>query len=156
MPRMPLSDLLRPTLTYSDVQRPTATYADLLRPVMAYSYAAVHARTTFRSIPFNSVRRLNACPPHTSFPLIPLPSSPYLWQAAVAEALGLLQTVYSLQFYKSGLPQGAGGGSGSKVRAAASALIPLIIDMRQLTQQRIVHSLPPPAHWFGRRTRQSE
>ena len=147
MPRMPLSDLLLPTFTYSD----------LLRPSPILSNAALRAHATFCSVPLRSaIERMNACPPRTPFPLIPLTSSPYLWQAAVAEALDLLQTVYSLQFYKSGLPQGAGGGSGSKVRAAASALIPLIIDMRQLTQQRIVHSLPPPAHWFGRRTRQSE
>lgn len=63
-------------------------------------------------------------------------------EAALAEALDLFPLVHSLLTFKSGLPPGAGGGSGEKVRAAARALLPLMIDSRRLQRERVLHQLP--------------
>lgn len=49
----------------------------------------------------------------------------------------------ALQRFKSGLPPGAGGGSGELLRAAAKALVALIIDQRHLLRERARHAAPP-------------
>ena len=64
-------------------------------------------------------------------------------ESAVADGLNLLFTVHALQYFKSGLPPGAGSGSGEHVRNAARVLFPLLCDMRKLQRERVRLQAPP-------------
>mmetsp|Transcript_6753 Transcript_6753/g.12510 ORF Transcript_6753/g.12510 Transcript_6753/m.12510 type:complete len:1122 (-) Transcript_6753:179-3544(-) len=57
-------------------------------------------------------------------------------EAALAEALDLLPVLKSLESYKSGLPPGAGSGSGEYVRSAARSLSALVVDTARLRRER--------------------
>ena len=65
--------------------------------------------------------------------------------AAVALAIDLLPIIKTLCRYKSGLPPGAGSGSGEFIRSGARHhILPLLVDLRKLRRLRIVSRLESP------------
>jgi hypothetical protein len=57
-------------------------------------------------------------------------------KSCVVEGLDLAAVVRKMQYYKSGLPPGAGSGSGEHIRRAAKTLVPLLIDLGALKRER--------------------
>ena len=62
------------------------------------------------------------------------------------DALDMLGVVKALIRFKSGLPPGAGSGSGEAVRSAAREIFPVLLDMRRLILERARAAPPANAH----------